>query len=264
MKIPRRQQIALLGAAAALLVAAGVLAGEIAPADRRSGFDFMSRETQAMQREDIANPGMFSVLEGETLWKRPAGAAKRSCAECHQNASVTMPGVAARYPAFNQAQARPITLEERVNLCRAEQQNATPLRWESPDLLALTTYIAHQSRGLPVNVADDAQTQPFIEAGRQIYEQRQGQLNLSCAACHDDNWGGRLAGNPIPQAHPNGYPIYRLEWQGIGSLQRRLRGCITGVRAEPFEYGSPEAANLELFLMHRAKGLPIETPAVRP
>jgi sulfur-oxidizing protein SoxA len=240
------------------------LAGEIAPADRRSGFDFMSRETQAMQRDDITNPGMLSVLEGEALWKRPAGAANRSCADCHQDARVSMRGVAARYPVFSPAQGRPINLEERINLCRTGQQKAPPLKWEGPELLALSTYVAHQSRGLPIAVAEDEQTRPFIEKGRQMYEQRQGQLNLSCAACHDNNWGQKLAGNPIPQAHPTGYPIYRLEWQGMGSLQRRLRGCISGVRAEPYEYGSPEVVNLELYLMHRARGMPVETPAVRP
>jgi L-cysteine S-thiosulfotransferase len=251
-------------AIAALLAGIGAAAAQTAPAERRSGFDFMSRDTQAMQRDDTANPGMFSVLEGEALWKRPAGAAKRSCADCHQDARVSMRGVAARYPAFSPAEGRPVNLEERVNLCRTGQQKATPLKWEGPELLALSTYVAHQSRGMPIAVADDAQTRPFIERGRQMYEQRQGQLNLSCAACHDQNWGGRLAGNPIPQAHPSGYPIYRLEWQGVGSLQRRLRGCIVGVRAEPYDYGSPEIVNLELYLMDRAKGLPVETPAVRP
>ena len=250
--------------AAVYMAGLGVAASQVAPSERRSGFDFMSRETQAMQRDDTANPGMFSVLEGETLWKRPAGGANRSCADCHQDARVSMRGVAARYPAFSTAQARPVNLEERINLCRTERQSATPLKWEGPELLALSTYLAHQSRGMPVAVANDERTRPFIEKGRQMYEQRQGQLNLSCAACHDDNWGGRLAGNPIPQAHPNGYPIYRLEWQGVGSLQRRLRGCIVGVRAEPYEYGSADIVNLELYLMHRANGLPVETPAVRP
>ena len=265
--MPARRILRSALAPAALTVAlAGLaaLAGEIAPADRRSGFDFMSRETQAMQRDDIVNPGMLSVLEGETLWKRPAGPANRSCSNCHQDARASMRGVAARYPAFSPAQGRPVNLEERINLCRTQQQNAPPLKWEGPELLALATYVAHQSRGMPIAVEEDEQTRPFIEKGQQMYEQRQGQLNLSCVACHDDHWGQKLAGNPIPQAHPTGYPIYRLEWQGIGSLQRRLRGCMSGVRAEPYDYGSPEVVNLELYLMHRAKGLPIETPAVRP
>lgn len=265
MSVPRVRRLHVSAAAlVSTLLAVAFAAGEIAPADRRSSFADMSPDSQAMQRDDTANPGMLTVLEGENLWKQRAGAADRSCADCHHDAAVTMRGVAVRHPAYNAVLERPITLEERINLCRTEQQNATPLKWESPQLLALTTFVAHKSRGLPIAVAENEQTRPFIERGRRIFEQRQGQLNLSCAACHDDNWGGRLAGNPIPQGHPTGYPLYRLEWQSIGSLQRRLRGCLTGVRAEPYEYGSPEFVNLELYLMSRAKGLPLETPAVRP
>ena len=102
------------------------------------------------------------------------------------------------------------------------------------------------------------------EAGRALFNRRQGQLNLACAQCHDDNWGKQLAGTTIPQAHPTGYPIYRLEWQGVGSLQRRLRNCMIGVRAEPYPYGSPELVDLEAYLMWRARGMKLETPAVRP
>ena len=39
---------------------------------------------------------------------------------------------------------------------------------------------------------------------------------------------------------------------------------MIGVRAEPFDYGAPEFVDLELYLMSRARGLPVETPAVRP
>jgi sulfur-oxidizing protein SoxA len=89
-------------------------------------------------------------------------------------------------------------------------------------------------------------------------------MNLSCSQCHDDNSGKRLAGSVIPQGHPTGYPLYRLEWQSLGSLQRRLRNCMVGVRAEPYEYGATESVALELYLMERARGMTIETPAVRP
>lgn len=91
-----------------------------------------------------------------------------------------------------------------------------------------------------------------------------GQLNFSCAQCHDDNWGKHLGSAPIPQAHANAYPIYRLEWQGMGSLQRRLRNCMSGVRAQAFPYGAQEFVELELYLAQRARGMPVETPGVRP
>jgi sulfur-oxidizing protein SoxA len=256
-------------AAAALFVtalfgAAVANAAEIPLAERKSGYEFMARETRAMQDDDTANPAMFSVLDGETLWQRKDGAAAKSCADCHGDARTSMKGVAARYPAFDAALGRPIDLEQRVNVCRAEKQQATPFAFESKELLALAAYIGNQSRGLPIDIADDERTRPFLQTGREMFIQRQGQLNLSCAQCHDDNWGQKLAGAPIPQGHPTGYPIYRLEWQTLGSLQRRLRNCLFGMRAVSYPYGASELVNLELYLMWRARGMPLETPAVRP
>jgi L-cysteine S-thiosulfotransferase len=93
---------------------------------------------------------------------------------------------------------------------------------------------------------------------------RQGQLNLSCANCHNDNAGKKLAGATIPQGHPTGYPIYRLEWQTLGSLKRRLRNCLVGMRAEAWDWDDPQYVALELYLMDRARGMALDAPAVRP
>lgn len=231
---------------------------------RRSGFDFMSRETQAMQRDDTANPGMLSVLDGEALWNLRAGHANKSCSDCHPDAAAGMKGVAARYPAFSAEHGRPLDLQGRINACRETHQQAPPFAWESKELLALSAYVGRQSHGMPIIPPDDARLEPFRKRGEALFRQRVGQLNFSCANCHDDSAGQKLASAIIPQAHPTGYPIYRLEWQSIGSLQRRLRGCFTGVRAEPYPYGAQEYVELELFLMSRAKGMEVETPAVRP
>jgi len=231
---------------------------------RRSGFDFMGSSTQAMQRDDALNPGMLWVGDGEALWNRNAGKTDQSCAGCHGAAPASMRGVAARYPAFDAQLQRPVNLSQRINLCRQRHQQAEPLRAESRDLLSLESYVAYQSRGLPITPATAPQLTPFRERGQQFYRQRVGQLDLACAHCHDDNAGKRLGSSVIPQGHPTGYPIYRLEWQGLGSLQRRLRGCLMGVRAEPYAFGAPELVELELYLAARAAGLPVETPAVRP
>jgi len=255
-----------IGAAALLLALALIpsFAAGIAPTDRRSAYADMSRETRAMQDDDTANPGMLFVLDGEALWNRKAGAANRSCADCHGDAAQSMKGVAARYPAFDAAGGKPVDLDERINLERSRHQQAPPLGVESGELLALSAYVARQSRGEPIAPPNDERLAPFIAAGRAIFDKRQGQLNLSCALCHDDNWGKRLAGNIVPQGHPTGYPLYRLEWQSLGSLQRRLRNCISGMRADVPDYGAPEYVNLELFLMQRARGMTMESPAVRP
>jgi sulfur-oxidizing protein SoxA len=253
--------------AAALLIAALASptgSSEIPLPERRSGYDFMGPQTRAMQDDDTANPGMLFVLEGAAAWKRRIGAT--ACADCHGEAERSMKGVAARYPQFDPATARLIDLEGRIARCRSERQQAPPLARESRELLSLTAYVANQSRGLPIEdmVAKDDRLRPFLEAGRAHFTRRQGQLDLSCAQCHDDNWGKSLAGNPVPQAHPTGYPLYRLEWQSLGSLQRRLRNCLIGMRAEPYDYGAPEYLELALYLTWRARGMKIETPAVRP
>jgi sulfur-oxidizing protein SoxA len=249
---------------AAVAACALAWAEEIPQGERKSGFAFMSRETQSMQRDDTLNPGMLWVLDGAARWSRKDGAANRSCADCHGDAATSMRGVAARYPAYDEKESRAIDLQGRVNACRERHQSAAPFGPETQELLGLVTYIANQSREMAIAPDGDARLAPFRERGEQLFNARIGQLHFSCAQCHDGLWSERLGSSAITQAHPTGYPIYRLEWQSAGSLQRRLRNCMVGVRAEPPPYGAQDYVDLELFLMHRARGMPIETPAVRP
>ena len=228
--------------------------------ERRSGYDDASPETRAMQDDDATNPAFLWVEQGEAVWSEPAGPEGGSCAGCH-GAVATMRGVAARYPALDAKRGQPVTLEQRINLCRVDRMGAPPLARDGDALLGLAALVGLQSRGLPLAVEA---REPFVSEGAALFRQRMGQLNLSCAQCHDGLAGRRLAGGVIPQAHPTGYPEYRLEWQGMGSLMRRLRNCMTGVRAEPFAPDSREAAALALYLAVRANGMRVETPAVRP
>jgi L-cysteine S-thiosulfotransferase len=251
-------------AVAAPLIAAIPGAADFRPDQRRSGYSFMGADSKAMQDDDAANPGMLWVLDGEALWNSKAGAADKACTDCHGDAKASMKGVAAQYPAFDKTLGRPVDLEQRINLCRTQHQRASELAYESHDLLALTALIAKQSRGMPITTGSDPQLSPFVGKGHEFFMQRQGQFNLACADCHKDNWDKHLAGSAITQAQPTGYPLYRLEWQTLGSLQRRLRGCMTGIRAQPYSFGAPELVTLELYLMTRAAGMSVETPAVRP
>ena len=257
----RRARFAGLVALALLL---GCATPSPAPDLRRSGFDFMGEQTQAMQRDDGANPGMLWVQDGEAAWNAAPGPQATACVACHAAAQSSMRGVAARYPAWDALLARPVNLGMRINLCRERHQNLAPLAADHQQLLALEAYVAHQSRGLPIAPDPDPRLQRSRERGAALFAQRMGQLDLSCAQCHDQLAGRKLAGSVIPQGHPTGYPLYRLEWQGLGSLQRRMRGCMTGVRAEPFAAGSVEYVELELHLASRAMGMALETPAVRP
>lgn len=233
-----------------------------APPKQQSSYELMSPENKAMQDDASLNPAMFWVGDGEVLWQQKLGPQNKSCSSCHGDAKKSMRGVAAQLPKVIKGKLQ--TLEGQINQCRVGAQSSPALAYESKDLLALTAFIAFQSKGMPIAVSENSSNAPFMKKGRQTFNERIGQLNLSCAQCHEERAGLKLGGSLIPQGHPNAYPIYRLEWQTLGSVQRRLRNCMSGVRAQQFEYGSPEMAQLELFLMWRARGLPLESPGVRP
>lgn len=229
---------------------------------RQSSYQLMTPENQAMQDDPNLNPASFWVMDGHSLWQEKAGQKKVACASCHGDSGKSMAGVATHYPKIVKGKLQ--TIEGQINQCRISRQAAPALAYESKELLALTTFVATQSKGMPITVQETPQNRKDLMQGRYFFNERMGQLNLSCAQCHQDRAGLKLGGSLIPQGHPNAYPIYRIEWQTMGSLQRRLRNCMSGVRAKQFEYGSTEMAQLELFLMWRARGMPLETPGVRP
>lgn len=224
---------------------------------------YSGASTRAMQQDDSLNPAMLWVKDGQAAWQR-SSAGIASCASCHGDAAISMRGVAARYPVFDVLLKRPLDLQGRINQCRERHQKTTSWRAESAELLGLEAYLALQSRGMPIAPPTDARLDAWRQRGKERYFQRMGQLDLSCAQCHDQQAGLRLGSAVIPQAHPDGYPVYRLEWQGVGSLTRRLRNCMSGVRAESFPPGSPELVELELYLATRAAGMQLEAPGVRP
>jgi L-cysteine S-thiosulfotransferase len=233
------------------------------PNPPKSGSEFQSRETRAMEADDFAHPGMLWVEQGAKLWREVRGTAQKSCADCHGDAKQSMGGVAARLPAYLANIRKVVGLEARINYCVAKRQHAAPLTYESRELLSLSAFVANQSKGGPIKVDVTGPAASAYERGKSLYFQRVGQMNLACTHCHDKNWGKTLLAESISQGQPDGWPAYRLEWQTLGSLQRRLRACFHGVRAEQPAYGSDDLVALELYLAKRAEGLPISAPGVR-
>lgn len=233
------------------------------PNPPKPGSDFQSKENRALEADDFAHPGMLWVEQGAKLWRDPRGTAQKSCADCHGDAKPSMRGVAASYPKHDANTSKVLNLEQRINLCVTENQKAPALPHESRELLSLTTYVAHQSKGMPIKVNVEGNAQATFERGKALYFQRVGQMNLACTHCHDQNWGKTLLAESVSQGQPDGWPAYRLEWQTVGSLQRRLRACFFGVRAEQPAFGSDDLVALELYLAKRAEGLALAVPGVR-
>ena len=262
----RRAGLLFFIAAGACAIQLGAQAA--GPADpRRPGLAFMSPALQALQLDDSQNPAQLWIQDGQALWTRqpadsygkPAG---RACAGCHAEGSQR--GMATRYPAFDATSGRPLTLAGRIDQCRQRHQQAAPQAADGVEVLALSAYLAQASRGLALAPPEDPRLGLWQTQGQRLWQLRMGQINLSCSQCHDQHAGAKLGGAVIPQGHPTGYPTYRLEWQALGSLQRRMRACLVGVRAEPFTPSADEWLALEAYLAKRAAGMAVEGPAVRP
>ena len=232
-------------------------------AEKHSGYDDASPETRAMQDDDASNPGFLWVQQGEALWSERAGPSIAVA----RIATVPRPLDARRggaLPHIRCRLGRPITLTQRIDQCRIERQARRRCHRRATRCSACPPMSGCNRAACRCRSSIDGPARPFFEAGKALFTTRQGQLNLSCSQCHDGLAGQRLGGSVIPQGHPNGYPEYRLEWQGMGSLDRRIRNCMVGVRAEPFAADSEELTNLELYLGWRSNLLKVETPAVRP
>ena len=241
--------------------AADLAAPTPAPDILKSGFEFLTPETQALQNDLFENPAMLWVDRGEELFNTSDNAP--SCASCHSGDSLPIKYAAARYPRIDENSLELINLEGRINLCRIEYQKTPALAYESEELLSLTSFVAIQSKGQPRQLTIMPKLQAAYERGEEYFFTRRGQMNLSCAQCHNAHWGQKLRGDNISQGHSNGFPAYRFEWESVGSLHRRLSDCDTGVRADPKALGSQDYLDLEVYLAVRAGTLTIEAPAVR-
>jgi sulfur-oxidizing protein SoxA len=230
---------------------------------KRSGYTFAEPETRAMQDDEFLNPAMLWVGKGEILWSKVEGSEGKSCASCHGKAEDSMKTAGARFPKFDAGERKVINLEQRINTCRTKAMGAAEWKYESEPLLAMTTYVKMQSRGQPIQAVTDGPAAPWFDAGRRFYYERRGLNDVACAHCHEDYWGRHIRTELLSQGMANGFPTYRLKWQKLGSLHRRLAGCNEEIRAEPYPLGSFEYVALELYLAWRAQGLQVETPSVR-
>jgi sulfur-oxidizing protein SoxA len=229
-----------------------------------SGWHYRTKETRALEADSFQNPGMLYVERGEEIWNTVDGAAGKSCASCHGDDGEFLKGIGANYPKWDEANNRPINIELQINACREANMEAKPYKFDAADQKALTTYIRHQSLGMPVEVdLTQGDMKSWWDKGEELYYTRTGQLNLSCATCHEDYNGNYIRADHLSQGNVNGFPTYRLKQSSMVSLHNRFRGCIRDTRAEFPAAFSDDLMALEVYVTWRGSGLSVETPAVR-
>jgi len=228
-----------------------------------SGWHFRSDNTQTMQMDDFDNPGMLAVEAAAEAWETVEGTEGKSCASCHGDAEESMKGVRAVYPKWNDAAEEVRTLEMQINDCRENRMGAEKLKYTSGKIVDMVALISLQSRGMPVNVAIDGPAQAMWEHGKEMYYTRTGQLDLSCASCHEENYGNMIRADHLSQGQINGFPAYRLKNAKLNGVHARFKGCVRDTRAETYKPGGADFVALELYVASRGNGLSVEGPSVR-
>jgi sulfur-oxidizing protein SoxA len=229
----------------------------------RSGWTFRTEETKAVQLDDFMNPAMIFIDQARDDWETVEGSAGESCASCHGDVEDSMAGLRAQMPKWNAEAGSIYTLEDYINECRTERMGAEAWAWDKPTMNAMKALIGLQSRGMEVNVSNEGPAREWWEKGKEMYYTRYGQLELSCANCHEDNYDNYIRADHLSQGQINGFPTYRLKNTKLNSIHGRFKGCIRDTRAETFSPGSDEFRALQLYVAWRGNGLDVETPAVR-
>lgn len=229
-----------------------------------SGWEYRDSSTQAMQMDDFDNPAMLAVEQAAEVWNTAMGTVGKSCADCHGDVNESMIGIRATYPKWNEKAGEVRTLAMQVNNCLTENMGAEAWKYDGADMAAMEALISIPSRGMPVNVAIDGPVASVWEQGKEMYYTRYGQLELSCASCHELNYDNLIRADHLSQGQINAFPVYRLKDTGLVTTHGRFKGCVRDTRAETFAAGSPEFVALELYVASRGNGLSVEAPAVRP
>jgi L-cysteine S-thiosulfotransferase len=208
-------------------------------------------------------PYEFALEAGKEMFATPFKNGK-TYADCFPNGGI---GVRQNYPYFDEKEGKVVTLELALNHCR-EANGETPYSYVKDEMASLTAYMSFTSRGKPmdIKIPNDPRALAAYENGKRYFYTRRGQLNFSCASCHVQSPGERIRAEILAPALGimNALPIYRSEWNGMGTTSRRLVTCNSQTRAVPLEPQSDEYRDLEYYLSYMSNGLPISGPGARP
>ncbi len=250
-----------------------------APSDTRtSGNAYLSPQLQALQNDSHKNPITLWIDRGNSLWQA-------QCQSCHAGLD-SLKRSAATFPRLATDGKTLRNLEDQIALCQQRGKSAATatspvgamaanplgsstaaLPNDHDDVLVLSAALHQAAQGEPINVSAGAGHNPAwqarLQSGQLLYQTRMGRINLACMHCHDQKVGAQMRADVISPGHPTGFPIYRMSWQTLGSTERRLRACYSGVQAPLPPPGSAELRDLELFMKARANGMVLDGPSIR-
>ena len=203
-------------------------------------------------------PYEIGLEKGKQFWD------DNNLASCFKNGGRN---IAQHYPYWDRRTEMVRTIELDINEC-LRRKGKDPIQGLKQGTMAqVAAYMKSLSRGqrVKIDITRDPKALEAYDEGRRFYWGKRGQLNFSCADCHVTYVGKRLSGDILGPGlgHDVGFPAYRAEWGGLGTLHRRYAACNLQVRAAPFVPQSRQYRNLEFYETFLQQGLPLTAPSQR-
>lgn len=216
------------------------------------------------QWDDIMSfpPYEIAIDEGKQFFNTPFINGK-TYASCFVNSGV---GIAHTYPRFDKSSGKVKTLAAALNECRIKN-NEKPLRYLKGKIASIMAYMADTSRGkvIKIEVPNTLAALAAYEDGKRIYFTRRGPRAFACYSCHWEAAGQKIRGNELSTAvgQATHFPSYRSKWGGMGTIQRRYKGCMKNIGAKPIKEQTEAMNNLEYFHTFISNGIPMNAPGTR-
>ncbi|WP_243093740.1 sulfur oxidation c-type cytochrome SoxA [Thermus thalpophilus] len=249
-----KKRIFLLG-----LVALGALGGLWAytqgekPLDP---FEEAMRQRQMYLETFGVLPGELYVEEGKELFfrKGPSGKTLEAC-DFGKGPGV-LEGVYAVLPKYFPDTKRVEDLETRVYTCMQRVQGFKPEEIKRDEVKAITTYIASFSSKAKLQVVPRRPEElALYNLGRELWYQRAGVRDMSCAVCHEQYAGHRVRLSPVrspKQGLGNEWPAYRFEEDKLYTMEDRINFCYESIAIPKPNFYSEVHIALTVYMLAEA------------
>lgn len=226
------------------------------------------------------NPAELFEVKGEALWKQKRGPKNASLEQCDLGKGPgVVKGAWVEMPRWFADTGRVQDLESRLLTCMQTLQGFDPAeiartpfgRGEMNNLIALSTWLSAESRGMRMNLPQaHPEEQRMYQMGQRAFYFRGGPMDFACATCHGDK-DKRIRLQELPDLRGNpgdgigfaAWPAYRVSNGQMWSMQQRLNDCYRQQRFPYPGYASDVTIALGVFMGVNAKGAESIAPAIK-
>ena len=269
---PIHRAVTLVCAASAL-VAAGAFAQQPSSTEQA-----IEKYREAVSED---NPAELWEARGEALWKEQRGPKHVSLEQCDIGLGPgVVKGAYTVLPKYFADTGKVQDLESRLVTCMDKLQGIPPEEAKKNHfgngpkksvMEALVSYIASESRGMPMHVSlSRPEEKEAYEIGKRMFFYRAGPHDFSCATCHShDKLRIRLQDLPNlttkagAQKAYTTWPAYRVSQGELRTFEWRLNDCFRQQRFPYPGYASDVTIALGVFMGVNAKGAESIAPAIK-